>query len=462
MRSSRLALGCWAVLVMGCSGGSGSGGESDAGPESDGASNVDSSTSETGVDAPIGDATGSGDGAADAGGDGTIDAAPDGSSTDSSLDASSPDGGGEGASPTDAASPGDAAASSDAPDAPTPVVVYAPGVTVSTLAGNGSYGDVDGQDASFANPTGIALYGTGVIVVENDTGEIRTVSAGGVTQTIGKSPVQVAQTSPFTIVSAPQGYYYSTDFDQSGLHVDGGGGVWSFLPNDAGSGTSTLLAGGLDVPRTLVSLPSGSVFVFDTAIDTWAPVTVEIAEILDPGTGMVTWLAGNRGHTGFANGDGGAALFGSDTVGGVLLPDGSGVVVADCINSQLRLVTLDGTVSTYSGSTTAGWVDGPKAAAAFSCPHALAIDAAGNIYVSDSNNNAIRRVDPSGNVTTLAGNGIRGYADGAGNVAELYGAEGLIVSADGTTLFVADGTSGNGVVPYNRIRAITLPTLDGG
>jgi sugar lactone lactonase YvrE len=489
MRSWSLALGCWAVLAMGCSGGSGSGGEGDASPESDGgstseaggdgASNVDSSTSDAGVDTSVGDATGSGDSAADTGADGTLEggtdaandgggdaaidaAAPDASSADSSLDASSPDGAEEGGSPTDAASPGDATASSDAPDAPTPVVVYAQGVTVSTLAGNGSYGDVDGQDASFANPTGIALYGTGVIVAENDTGEIRTVSASGVTQTIARSPVQVAQTSPFTIVSAPQGYYYSTDFDQSGLHVDGGGGVWSFLPNDAGSGASTLLAGGLYVPRTLVPLPGGSVFVFDTAVDTWAPVTVEVAETLDPATGMVTWLAGDRGQTGFANGDGGAALFGSDTVGGVLLPDGSGVVVADCGNSQLRLVSLGGAVSTYAGSRTAGWVDGPKATAAFSCPHALAIDAAGNIYVSDSNNNAIRRVDPSGNVTTLAGNGILGYADGAGNVAEFYGAEGLIVSADGTTLFVADGTSGNGVVPYNRIRAITLPTLDGG
>jgi sugar lactone lactonase YvrE len=482
MRSSRLALGCWAILVVGCSGGSGSGGESDTGTESegggDGASNVDSSTGDAGADTSVGDATGSSESAADTGFDGTvegstdaapdsgsdvaIDATPDVSTTDSSLEAAPSEGGGEGGSPADAASPSDATASSDAPDAPTPIVVYAQGVTVSTLAGNGSYGDVDGQDASFANPTGIALFGSGVIVVENDTGEIRTVSASGVTQTIAKSPVQVAQTSPFTIVSAPAGYYYSTDFDQSGLHVDGGGGVWSFLPNDAGSGTSTLLAGGLDVPRTLVALPGGNVFVFDTAINTWAPITVEVAEILDPATGTLTWLAGHRGQSGFANGDGGAALFGSDTVGGVLLPDGSGVVVADCFNSQLRLVSLDGTVSTYAGSTTAGWIDGPKSAALFSCPHALAIDAAGTIYVSDRNNNAIRRVDPSGNVTTLAGNGTLGYADGAGNVAEFYGAEGLIVSGDGTTLFVADGTSGNGAVPYNRIRAIRLPTLDGG
>jgi sugar lactone lactonase YvrE len=353
------------------------------------------------------------------------------------------------------------AAGGDAHEASPPEhIVYATGVTVSTLAGNGSYGDVDGPDASFSNPTGIALYGAaGVIVVENDTGAIRTVSATGDTTTIATTPVQEAQTSPFTIVSAPTGYYYSTDFDQTGTHVDAGGAVYGFVPDGAGSGTSTLIAGGFYVPRTLVPLPGGDVFVFDTATASWAGVTEEVAERLSPAGATLSLIAGDRGQTGFANGTGATALFGSPTVGGALLPDGSGVVVADCGNSQLRLVALDGTVSTYVGSTTAGWVDGPKAAALFSCPHALAIDQAGNIYVSDWYNNAIRRVSSGGNVTTIAGTGAQGYADGAGNVAQFYGAEGLVVSADGTTLFVADGTAGNGAIPYNRIRTITLPAM---
>lgn len=460
MRTGWAVLVCFAELCAACSGGAGSSGPGDGGSSEDAGDATtpaeaggDSSSMDVAVDSSLLDSS-------------LLDSSlVDSSPADSSLVDAAPEAGsadaGEAGSTTDAAA--DTGSVTDAaPDAPPPIVHYEPGVVVSTLAGNGAYGDVDGPDASFANPTGIALYGSGVIVVENDTGAIRTVSAAGATTTIATSPVEVAQTSPFTIVSAPAGYYYSTDFDQSGTHVDGGGAIWSFVVDDAGSGTSSLLRGGLYVPRTLVPLPGGETFVFDTATSAWAPITEEVAELLGSGGTTLSLIAGDQGQTGFANGDGGAALFGNPTVGGVLLPDGTGVVVADCGNSQLRLVALDGSVSTFAGSTTAGWVDGPIASARFSCPHALAIDAAGNIYVSDWNNNAIRRISAGGNVTTLAGNGTQGYADGAGNVAEFYGAEGLIVSADGTTLFIADGTAGNGAIPYNRIRSLTLPAPDAG
>jgi sugar lactone lactonase YvrE len=362
-------------------------------------------------------------------------------------------------------SDGSAGANRDgAGDAPYPTMVtYAAGVTVSTLAGGSHYGDVDGPNASFANPTGIALYGSdGVIVVENDTGAIRTVSATGVTTTVGVSPVDKAQTSPYAIVAGAQGqgYYYSTDFDESGTHVEGGGSVYSFVPGGDGGGASALVVSGLYVPRTLVPLPGGDLFVFDTAITGWPSVTEEVAERVTP-TGTLTLIAGHRGDTGFANGQGAAAVFGS-TTGGVLLPDGSAVVVADCGNNRLRRVGLDGTVTTYAGSTAAGWVDGPLASALFSCPRGLAIDAAGNIFVRDANNNAIRRLGIDGEVMTLAGDGVQGFADGPGKAAEFYGAEGLVVSTDGSTLFVADGTEGNGALPYNRIRKVALPPLDGG
>ena len=67
----------------------------------------------------------------------------------------------------------------------------------------------------------------------------------------------------------------------------------------------------------------------------------------------------------------------------------------------------------------------------------------------------VRRVGADGNVTTVAGDGIGGWADGTGAQARFYGQEGLAISADGKTLYVADGTGGGGD-PYNRVRQISL------
>jgi DNA-binding beta-propeller fold protein YncE len=103
-----------------------------------------------------------------------------------------------------------------------------------------------------------------------------------------------------------------------------------------------------------------------------------------------------------------------------------------------------------------GTVDGAVAAARFSQPKALAVDAAGNVYVSDTGAHRIRRVAPDGTVTTVAGSGVAGYADGQGAQAMFWGQEGIAVTSDGHTLYVADGTGGEEGTPYNRIRKITI------
>src|SRR5690606_27528788 len=124
------------------------------------------------------------------------------------------------------------------------------------------------------------------------------------------------------------------------------------------------------------------------------------------------------------------------------------LVVSDFGNHRLRLVALDGTVTTLAGSTL-GLADGAGSAARFNNPQGLARAPNGDIYVTDINNFRVRKL--SGNsVTTIAGDGTPGYKDDDNKMAaQFFGLEGLAIHSDGSRLFVADGTRGDDV-PYNR------------
>ena len=88
------------------------------------------------------------------------------------------------------------------------------------------------------------------------------------------------------------------------------------------------------------------------------------------------------------------------------------IVVMDLGNHRLRKIMPNGEVLTLAGSGQ-GFADGSGTAAQFHAPHGVAIDGNGHIVVADTVNHRIRRVAPDGTVTTLAGSGARGFADGA-------------------------------------------------
>lgn len=150
--------------------------------------------------------------------------------------------------------------------------------------------------------------------------------------------------------------------------------------------------------------------------------------------GIVSTLAGN-GSPGFANGTGSAAQFSAPA--DVVLDGQNNVYVADFDNNCIRKITPAGVVSTLAGTTTKGLANGTGTAARFNAPNGLAIDAQGNLYVADYFNYCIRKVTPAGVVSTWAGTGARGYADGPGNTAQFLGPEGLALDAQGN-LYVAD------------------------
>ncbi|GAM08494.1 teneurin-2 [Geobacter sp. OR-1] len=102
--------------------------------------------------------------------------------------------------------------------------------------------------------------------------------------------------------------------------------------------------------------------------------------------------------------------------------------------NAIRLVDAAGTVATIAGSTTRGFVDAKGTAARFSNPAGIAVTANGDIYVVDMHNHAIRKIDSGGNVTTVAGNGSAGSADGSGSAAKFNTPNDIVLLKDGNFL----------------------------
>src|SRR6185369_5396787 len=149
--------------------------------------------------------------------------------------------------------------------------------------------------------------------------------------------------------------------------------------------------------------------------------------------GSVTTFAG--GSEGFADGAGTSASFNTPSAL-ALGPDGN-LYVADTGNNRIRKITPDGTVSTVAGNGTAGYVDGPAATAEFNGPIGLAVSSSGDIYIADTYNDVIRMITTAGEVTTIAGGGTPGYADGEQKTALFDTPSGIIV-VENSSLIVAD------------------------
>ncbi|HWD87002.1 MAG TPA: hypothetical protein VG367_02675 [Mucilaginibacter sp.] len=152
-------------------------------------------------------------------------------------------------------------------------------------------------------------------------------------------------------------------------------------------------------------------------------------------SGTVTTFAGS-GASGFADGSGTGAQFSNPS--GMVVDAQGNVYISDTFNNRIRKMTPDGTVTTVAGNGTAGHVDADAADAEFYAPQGLAIDASGNIFVADYGNNVIRKIGTDGMVSTYAGNGFAAFADGAAlKVAAFNGPAGLAFDTKGN-LFVAD------------------------
>jgi len=160
--------------------------------------------------------------------------------------------------------------------------------------------------------------------------------------------------------------------------------------------------------------------------------------------GVVSTFAGS-GTQGHLNGTGTAAQF--NYPNGITIDTEGNLYVADTFNHRIRKITPQAVVSTVAGSGTFGHLDNTGTAAQFQSPLGIAIDATGNLYVTDSEGHRIRKITPQGVVSTFAGSGSQGSANGTGTAAQFNWPRGIAIDKDGN-LYVTDAEN-------RRIRKIT-------
>lgn len=196
----------------------------------------------------------------------------------------------------------------------------------------------------------------------------------------------------------------------------------------AGFNNATGQQAQFNLPIGLAIDPQGNLYVGDFGNHRVRRIT--------PGA-VVTTYAGS-GTSGFLDGASGTARF--NGIAGVAVSNSGFVYVADGLNNRIRRIDGQGNVTTLAGNTANGFVNGNGTAARFSTPYGIACSTANEVYVADFSNHSIRKITPTGDVTTLAGNGTSGFVDGTGTTARFNGPIGIAV-APNNIIYVADYTN---------------------
>jgi sugar lactone lactonase YvrE len=335
-----------------------------------------------------------------------------------------------------------------------------PSGIISTVAGNGAYGFAgDGgpaATASLAGATGVAVDAAGnLYIADVRNNRIRKVNPAGVISTVagngaeafsgdGGPGTSAALYCPMGVAVDAAGNLYIPDMGNGRIRKVNPSGIISTV---AGNGTPGFSGDG--GPATSAALSATGVAV-DAAgdlyiADAWNGRIRKVSPL-----GIISTVAGN-GADGFS-GDGGpatsASLYWPE---GVAVDTAGNLYIADYRNSRIRKVNPSGIISTAAG--TGGYKfagdGGPATSALLHTPHGVAVDAAGNLYVADAENSRIRKVGPSGIISTVAGNGAAGFSGDGGPAASAWLNYPLGVAVDAAgNLYIADTYN-------NRIRKVS-------
>ena len=344
---------------------------------------------------------------------------------------------------------------------------------ISTAAGSGywSYADVDipATDMAFACPCGVAIDGSGTLYVADALnhrvrkaapweasvgrgGIIRGVAGNGTAGFSGDGGPAASSTlrGPGAVVVDGIGNVYIADRDEHRVRkVAAGTGIISTV---AGNGTGGFAGdGGLASDASLFA-PTGIAVDIGNNLYIADSNNHRIRRVAT-GSGVIATVAGN-GTPGFSGDDGTATVAALNSPSAIAVDGVGNLFIADRLNHRIRKVAVGtGMISTVVGTGTNGYAgDGGAATAALlDGPYGVAIDGDGNLYVSDTGNHRVRKVEAvSGSIDTVAGDGIGGLSGdgGSATAARLSYPRAVAVNADGD-LFIAD--SGN-----NRIRQVTV------
>lgn len=324
--------------------------------------------------------------------------------------------------------------------------------TVSTIAGSGSAGAVNnsGTAASFTFPAAVINGGNSELFV-GDFGNslIRTIHlsnsavstfAGTGTAGFINGPAASAEfNGTANIAFDASGNLFVSDEENNVIReITIAGNVVTF----AGTGT----AGYQDGPAATAELNHPEGIVIDASANLYvADLGNDVIRKINIASGAVSTYAGT-GTAGLDNGPASSATFNEPY--GMALDASGNIYVTDILNNCIRKITVStGTVSTFAGTGAQGLTNGPAASATFYHPLGCTFDSGNNMYVSDTYNNVIRRVSASGNVTTFAGSGAQGATDGPASSATFNFPIGILVYGNG--IYVADTHN-------NKIRKITV------
>jgi sugar lactone lactonase YvrE len=345
------------------------------------------------------------------------------------------------------------------------VSTFVPGA-INTVAGDSAWiyaGDGGpATDSAIFLPFGFAVNTRGDIFLadsSNDrirkvdalTGLISTIAGNGLIGATGDggSALLATISNPSSIALDPAGNIFFADSGNNAIRrIDAFTGIITTVAGTIAqhgytgdSGLATLAT--LNGPNGIAIDGSGNLYIADTGNN--------VVRLVSGATGIISTIAGT-GAAGYG-GDGGPATSAQLNSPWGVTPSVTGqLYIADQNNNRIRAIGTSGVITTVVGTGTEGFSGdaGPASAATLNVPASVAIDAAGNLYVADSGNNRVRKINAStGIITTIAGGTSQAFSGDSGpaNQAGLYGPYTLALDSQGS-LFIAD-------VFHNRIRKVS-------